>query len=573
MSQSILAPPCSQRAIPPAAERPVVVQCPYTLSSCPLFNPTFSTAEVLEAQAASTSASSQTLQSQSHSPPEPAPAPVTSIPRYGLAESMRKATTPPGGGTLELEDASPFQYIDFSIAPTGPPLANGNTPSWNYQSPGAAQQQEGSVQYAKAGAAASPSRQPLVSAAQLYGIDPPLGLVNGQAQQPQQAPIASTSVARAPRARSLSDTPTSPIDTAQTPRGLSSLLLDSFEPLNPAINTDSYSFSPPAGMGSNGAVHARRASAGHLSTNESSLQEPVGLGAPDLRVAYELAGMAYKSRNPQSPISNTNGVCPNGTASMPSGLAAVPLGSNGYPAPSSSSHSGMVAAPLYNDLRPSLSREMGSYESTAHSDQTASLPMTASTSASSTSSSTPAAVFAETEGRQHVTPFISKLNHLLSDSSYSDVIRWNHDGTVILYAHTSARLLEILGRFFRHTTVASFARQLNIYAFRRLGTSELLSQLEACRSLGVRGCASEWSGFTHELMWREGSGKPKCDLGRLKPSGPKTEKGKQNLAKKMAENGGSKKRKKKKGPEAATTAAVDTTGTASAGGEGMVLRA
>lgn len=150
-----------------------------------------------------------------------------------------------------------------------------------------------------------------------------------------------------------------------------------------------------------------------------------------------------------------------------------------------------------------------------------------------------------------------ELNHLLSDTSYSDVIRWNHDGTVILYAHTSPRLLEILGRFFRHTTVASFARQLNIYAFRRLGTSELLTQLEACRSLGVRGCASEWSGFTHECMWREMVGRPTCDLGMLKPSGPKTEKGKQNLAKKMAENGGSKKRRKR-GP-AATAAAEDAT--------------
>lgn len=149
----------------------------------------------------------------------------------------------------------------------------------------------------------------------------------------------------------------------------------------------------------------------------------------------------------------------------------------------------------------------------------------------------------------------TELNHLLSDTSYSDVIRWNHDGTVILYAHTSPRLLEILGRFFRHTTVASFARQLNIYAFRRLGTSELLTQLEACRSLGVRGCASEWSGFTHEWMWREMVGRPPCDLGMLKPSGPKTEKGKQNLAKKMAENGGSKKRRKR-GPAAATAAAA-----------------
>lgn len=150
----------------------------------------------------------------------------------------------------------------------------------------------------------------------------------------------------------------------------------------------------------------------------------------------------------------------------------------------------------------------------------------------------------------------AELSHLLSDSSYADVIRWNEDGTVILYAHTSPRLLDILGRFFRHTTVSSFARQLNIYAFHRLNTSELLTQLEKSRSVGVRGCASEWSGFSHELMWRDGPNKPTCDLGKLKPSGPKTEKGKQNLAKKLAENGGSVKKRRKTGPSTASAAAA-----------------
>ncbi|GAA5864401.1 hypothetical protein JCM3774_002779 [Rhodotorula dairenensis] len=530
MAQPVLVPPCSVRAIPAPSERPVVVQCPYTLSSCPLFNPTFSTAEVLEAQASSKGASpSQPADSDVGEPTSPTAYPagpqppkaaasslsINSIPRYGLVESMRKAASPPASRGTELDDeASPFQYIDFSIAPTG--TSPDSTSPWC------------------------------------------LGSGEGQQEQ-RQRPKGALAVGSS----------NSPIDTAQTPRGLSSLLLDSFEPVNPALSADSYTFPPPAASpnGQNGTrelgqlptsmqqQQQRRVSpgaAGHAPQLHGPVEPPIGLGAPDLRVAYELAGMASKSRGPRSPAG----------PSYPAGMTLPSMAAHnldGYPPTASSSNvlppvpSGLAG----HDQRPNLARAMSSYES--QPDSMASLPMTASTSADSNASNSAAAAaaaasYAEAEAHKHVTPFISKLNHLLSDTSYSDVIRWNFDGTVILYAHTSPRLLEILGRFFRHTTVASFARQLNIYAFRRLGTSELLAQLEATRSLGVRGCASEWSGFSHELMWRETAGRPRCDLGMLKPAGPKTEKGKQNLAKKMAENGGSKKRRKK-GPDA-TPAAV-----------------
>ncbi|GAA5874716.1 hypothetical protein JCM16303_002962 [Sporobolomyces ruberrimus] len=78
-----------------------------------------------------------------------------------------------------------------------------------------------------------------------------------------------------------------------------------------------------------------------------------------------------------------------------------------------------------------------------------------------------------------VTPFISKLNYLLDHQEYEPWIRWDASGTYILIAHTKPRLLEILARYFRHTTIASFVRQLNIYGFKRVTTVSLLSILDS----------------------------------------------------------------------------------------------
>merc|ERR1719284_615249 len=101
----MLVPPCSTRAIPPAGERPVVVQCPYTLSSCPLFNPTFSTAEVLEAQAESKSTTTSDVDEAS--PAQSASSTKSPLPSYGLVESMRKAASPPASTGVETRRLVP----------------------------------------------------------------------------------------------------------------------------------------------------------------------------------------------------------------------------------------------------------------------------------------------------------------------------------------------------------------------------------------------------------------------------------------------------------------------------------
>lgn len=149
----------------------------------------------------------------------------------------------------------------------------------------------------------------------------------------------------------------------------------------------------------------------------------------------------------------------------------------------------------------------------------------------------------------------AELQHVLDNPAHHDVIRWNADGTALLYQHTSPRLLDILGKYFRHTSVTSLARQLNIYAFRRLTVGDLLRELEQLPALSSGSCgsssesagapsASDWSGFAHPSFWRDEPGRAPCELWVLKPQGPKTEKGRANLAKKMAGEGGGKKRRK-----------------------------
>lgn len=398
--------------------------------------------------------------------------------KYGLAESMRNAASPPAK-SVELDHSSPFQYIDFSIAPIEDTLSVSSQSLMTSRGPRRS---------------ASPRVRP---------TSPRGGEMFAEADLSRSRRVAPGT---SPEARypPVSE-PQMPV-LALLPNGVPALPPDPFKRGAPEAVSPCLYGSPdlPPALSAHAPLESMRripsgsSSGGETFSSFGTAPLDLEMGPPDLRVAYELAGLAARSKSSQSPSGS---------------------------APSLPNLDGTIASVLPPLPNPStMDQKM---------------------------------VLVDSDEHKTATPFISKLNHLLSDPGLSDVIRWNDDGTVILYAHTSPRLLEILGRFFRHTTVASFARQLNIYAFRRLGTAELLTQLERCRSIGVRGCASEWSGFTHDAMWREepGGGRGPCDLGKLKPSGPKTEKGKQNLAKKMAENGGSKKRRKR-GPETAAVAAA-----------------
>ena len=72
--------------------------------------------------------------------------------------------------------------------------------------------------------------------------------------------------------------------------------------------------------------------------------------------------------------------------------------------------------------------------------------------------------------RSDLQPFISKLCYLLQHKQYEPWIRWDSSGRYLLVAHTKPHLLVILEKFFRHTVISSFIRQLNVRSvFETLG--------------------------------------------------------------------------------------------------------
>ena len=203
------------------------------------------------------------------------------------------------------------------------------------------------------------------------------------------------------------------------------------------------------------------------------------------------------------------------------------------------------------------------------------------------STASPGAEGDDDKGTDIVTPFISKLSHLLSHSDYTEFIRWNTNGDSFIFAHTSPDLLDIfarydssyrshepessnmktlrLRRFFRHSNVHSFVRQLSpclscsppprapdpspcadIYGFTRLSTLALLSAIDSVSYPHSSLSASDFSGFSHPLFWRERPGNP-CDLTRIKPKVTKT---------KSTSSGAKKDSKKRK-----ATATVEAAGT------------
>jgi len=117
---------------------------------------------------------------------------------------------------------------------------------------------------------------------------------------------------------------------------------------------------------------------------------------------------------------------------------------------------------------------------------------------------------------QPATPFVSKLVYILAHpQQFGGLVSWTADGRAILLAHAKPETLEILAKFFRHSTVASFVRQLNIYAFKRLSTTDLLAALDD--SLAQPFNASDFSAFANPAFWRTSADRGACALSTLKP--------------------------------------------------------
>ncbi|BGP70816.1 hypothetical protein NBRC10513v2_004177 [Rhodotorula toruloides] len=96
-----------------------------------------------------------------------------------------------------------------------------------------------------------------------------------------------------------------------------------------------------------------------------------------------------------------------------------------------------------------------------------------------------------------VKPFIAKLNHLLGHpESYRDCIVWDSPGEAFIVNANKRFCDEVLPRLFGHRNLASFTRQLNVYGFRRLSNSELMSRIDVKSQEG-------YSGWSHSLFTRD----------------------------------------------------------------------
>ncbi|ELU42456.1 HSF-type DNA-binding domain-containing protein [Rhizoctonia solani AG-1 IA] len=72
------------------------------------------------------------------------------------------------------------------------------------------------------------------------------------------------------------------------------------------------------------------------------------------------------------------------------------------------------------------------------------------------------------------TAFISKLYHILSRPEYSKYLAWNESGDAFLLMNATEFAQQVLPRFFRHSNISSFVRQLRLYGFTRVSTIRLL---------------------------------------------------------------------------------------------------
>lgn len=79
----------------------------------------------------------------------------------------------------------------------------------------------------------------------------------------------------------------------------------------------------------------------------------------------------------------------------------------------------------------------------------------------------PAALPAE-PGPSPVPAFLGKLWALVGDPSTDHLIRWSPSGTSFLVNDQSRFAKEVLPQYFKHSNMASFVRQLNMYGFRKV---------------------------------------------------------------------------------------------------------
>uniref|UniRef100_F6XGH7 Heat shock transcription factor 4 n=1 Tax=Equus caballus TaxID=9796 RepID=F6XGH7_HORSE len=75
-------------------------------------------------------------------------------------------------------------------------------------------------------------------------------------------------------------------------------------------------------------------------------------------------------------------------------------------------------------------------------------------------------------GPSPVPAFLGKLWALVGDPGTDHLIRWSPSGTSFLVSDQSRFAKEVLPQYFKHSNMASFVRQLNMYGFRKVVSIE-----------------------------------------------------------------------------------------------------
>ena len=69
---------------------------------------------------------------------------------------------------------------------------------------------------------------------------------------------------------------------------------------------------------------------------------------------------------------------------------------------------------------------------------------------------------------EKVESFLLKLNEILNNKSYSQIINWTNDGESIIIKDHNELTKKVLPKYFKHHNYASFVRQLNMYNFHKV---------------------------------------------------------------------------------------------------------
>jgi hypothetical protein len=60
-------------------------------------------------------------------------------------------------------------------------------------------------------------------------------------------------------------------------------------------------------------------------------------------------------------------------------------------------------------------------------------------------------------------PFLTKLYKLVDDSTTNDTVCWSHNGRAFVVEREAEFIRDILPKYFKHNTLASFTSQLHVY--------------------------------------------------------------------------------------------------------------